>query len=96
MDRTKAANLALLLVVVGWLIAFYGITSQLGDPGPTISHAQIEANRLRSFAVLLVGIVCLLSSLWLSGYCFLVAKVRSIVAAAAVVLPSIAVVLSLL
>ena len=40
MDRTKAANLALLLVAVGWLLAFYGATSQLCDPGPTISHAQ--------------------------------------------------------
>ena len=96
MDRTRAANLALLLVVVGWLLAFCGVTLQLGDPGPTISHAQIEANRLRSFAVLLVSIVCLLSSLWLSGYGFLVARVRSIVAAAAVVLSLIAVVFGLL
>ncbi|WP_139350896.1 hypothetical protein [Rhodanobacter sp. C01] len=96
MERTKAANLALLLVALGWLLAFYGVMSQVGDPGPTISPAQIDANRLRSFAILLVGIVCLLSSLWLSGYSFMVAKVRSIVSAAAVVLPSIGVVLSLL
>ncbi|MBB6247366.1 hypothetical protein [Rhodanobacter sp. A1T4] len=96
MERTKAANLALLLIAIGWLLAFIGVMSQLGDPGPTVTHAQIEANRLRSFAALVIGVACLLSSLWLSGYCFAVARVRSIASAAAVMLPSMAIILSML
>lgn len=39
MKQTTAVNLALFLVVVGWLMAYYGVMSQLGDPSPTAVHA---------------------------------------------------------
>lgn len=34
MTLLRTANIALGLVVVGWLLAFYGASSQLGDPAP--------------------------------------------------------------
>lgn len=96
MNPLKAANWALILVIVGWPLSYYGaMPHQLGDPAPTITRAVDEAYQLRSFAFLTVGILCLLSSVWLSGHSFTTAKVRSIVSALAVVLPTIAVILSL-
>ncbi|HEV2622042.1 MAG TPA: hypothetical protein VGU65_08135 [Frateuria sp.] len=96
MKQTTAANLALVLVVAGWLLAFYGVMSQLGDPSPSVPRAQIEAARHLSLAVLGVGVVCILAALCLSGFSFTAAKVRASVCAALGFLPAIAVILSML
>jgi hypothetical protein len=32
MKSSAAANVAILLVAVGWVLAFYGAMSQIGDP----------------------------------------------------------------
>ena len=96
MKQTSAANLALLLVVVGWSLAYYGVMSQLGDPSPSVPHAQIEATRHLSIVVLCIGVVSVLAALWLSGYSFSAAKVRACACAVLVFLPSVAVVLGLL
>ncbi|MBT2144196.1 MULTISPECIES: hypothetical protein [unclassified Rhodanobacter] len=96
MKQTTAANLALILVVAGWLLAFFGVTSQLGDPSPSVPRAQIEAARHLSIAVLGVGVVCILIALCLSGFSFTAAKVRSCVCAALGFLPAIAVIWSML
>jgi len=96
MKQTFAANLALLLVIIGWSLAYYGVMSQFGDPSPSVSHAQIEATRHVSLVVLCVGVVCVLAALWLSGYSLSAAKVRAGTCAALVFFPSLAVVLSLL
>ena len=104
MNPLKAANWALALVIIGWPLSYYGAMPnqlgdpaphQLGEPAPIITQAVYEAYQLRSFAFLTVGILCLLGSVWLSGHSFTTAKVRSTVSVLAVVLPSIAVVLSL-
>jgi hypothetical protein len=89
MKPSPAANLALGLVVIGWLLAFYGALSQLGDPAPGVSLATIEAHRQTSAVVLLIGIVVLLSSLWLSGYSFGQARRRASIAAILCVAPVI-------
>ncbi|WP_139350331.1 hypothetical protein [Rhodanobacter sp. C03] len=96
MKKTSAANLALILVVAGWLLACYGVMSQLGDPSPSVPHAQIEAARHQSLAVLFIGVASILTALWLSGYSFSTAKVRASACAALVFLPSVAVVWSTL
>jgi len=96
MKQTSAANLALLFVIAGWSLAFYGVMSQLGDPSPSIPQFQIEATRHLSLVVLCIGVVCVLAALWLSGYSFSAAKVRASVCAALIILPSAAVILSLL
>jgi hypothetical protein len=91
MKQTSAANLALLLVVVGWALTYYGAMSQLGDPSPSVPHAQIEAARHLSFVVLCIGVVSILASLWLSGYSFSAAKVRASACVALIMLPSVVV-----
>jgi len=92
MKQTTAANLALLLVVAGWLLAYYGVMSQLGDPSPSVPHAQIEASRHLSLAMLFIGVASILAALWLSGYSFSAAKVRASACAALILLPSVAVI----
>ncbi|HWG89056.1 MAG TPA: hypothetical protein VN679_14830 [Candidatus Acidoferrales bacterium] len=91
MKQTSAANLALLLVVVGWALAYYGVMSQLGDPSPSVPHAQIEATRHVSLVVLCIGVVSILAALWLSGYSFSAAKVRASACVALILLPSVVV-----
>jgi hypothetical protein len=95
MSASRSANLALILAVIGWLLAFYGVMSQLGDPVPTVPRSVIESHRHVSLTVLLAGVMCLLSSLWLSGHSFMEARKRSLLAAALIAAPAIAVVTSL-
>jgi hypothetical protein len=89
MKRTSTANIALALVVAGWVLAYYGAMSQLGDPAPTISIAQIETSRHISIAILLLGITSILASLWLSGYSYPAAKARASICIALVLPPTI-------
>lgn len=95
MSAGRLANLALALAITGWLLAFYGVLSQLGDPSPAVSRSIIEGHRHASIAVLSLGFVSLLSSLWLSGATFAHAKKRSVLAAALVAVPAIAVIVDL-
>lgn len=91
MNPSRTANLALCLVVIGWLLAVYGALSQLGDPAPWVSRASVEAQRQTSAGVLLAGIVALLTSLWLSGYSFAQARWRAVIAAFLCVAPVVAI-----
>ncbi|MDR6841505.1 hypothetical protein [Pseudoxanthomonas sacheonensis] len=95
MRQTTASNLALALVVLAWPLAYFGVMSQLGDYAPSTPRAVIEANSHRSTIILLAGLLCLFSSLWLSGYSFAGAKIRSVVAAIACVAPMAIVILAL-
>jgi len=79
MKKTTAANIALMLVVAGWLLMFIGVVSQMGTPSPSMSAVQLEENRHLSLAALLLGSLSLLGGLWLAGYSFLEARARSIV-----------------
>ena len=95
MRASRLANLALVLVIAGWLLAFFGVMSQLGDPAPGVPRSVIESHRHVSITVLLVGILCLIGALWLSGYSFEKARKRSLLAAALIAIPAGAVVVSL-
>ena len=81
MRQSSAANVALILAVLAWPLTYYGVMSQLGDYHPDIPREFIATNRRVSVGILLTGLLCLLGSLWLSGYSFTCAKSRSIVAA---------------
>jgi hypothetical protein len=89
MKQTTAANTSLVLVVLGWPFAYYGFLSNTGygDYSPNLSHVEIVAAQHQAVAMLLIGMACLISSLWLSGYAFASAKFRSAIALAACVLP---------
>jgi hypothetical protein len=96
MKHSTAANLALFMVALGWSLAVYGAMTQLGDPHPSVSSATIKASQHQSRLVMFAGVLFLLASLWLSGYSFPTAKLRSLIAVAACILPTAAIIVSLL
>lgn len=81
MRQTSVSNLALALAVMAWPLIYYGFMSQLGDYHPDTPREVVLANRRISVSVLSVGLLSFLGSLWLSGYSFTGAKVRSVLAA---------------
>jgi len=85
--RTITVNLALILAPLGWLLAAFGTMSLVGDYHPDTAREVIIANQNRSYAALSVGIVFLVTALWLSGYTFHSAKKRALIVVLAVVLP---------
>jgi|HubBroStandDraft_1064217.scaffolds.fasta_scaffold171554_3 hypothetical protein len=89
LSASSAANLSLIFVAVGWLVAAYGVLSQLGDPNPHIPAAVIENGRRVSGAMLGTGILLLLGSVWLSGYSFVHARWRASITIVACLLPAI-------
>jgi hypothetical protein len=89
LSGSSAANLGLILVAVGWLVAAYGALSQLGDPAPHTPVAVIENGRRISVAMLGAGILLLLVSVWLSGYSFAHAKWRASITIVACLLPAV-------
>jgi ABC-type spermidine/putrescine transport system permease subunit II len=89
LKQTTAANLAMMLVAVAWPLAIYGALSQLGDPSPSVSNAQLNAARHSSLAILLTGVLSLIAASWLSGYAFHGARRRAALTLAAVVMPAV-------
>lgn len=87
MNASRAANASLGLVALGWLLAAWGVLSQMGDPSPLVPRSELEAHRHVSQAFLLVGFMFLLAGLWLSGYSFSLARKRATVALFACVAP---------
>lgn len=87
MKPSHAANLAVALSVVGWLMSFHGAFSQLGDPAAQIPREKIEEYRQTSISILFIGITTLLSALCLSDYAFAQAKWRSSIALIACLVP---------
>jgi hypothetical protein len=65
------------------------VMSQLDDPNPHIPAAEIEIHRRFSVAMLGIGILLLLGSVWLSGYSFTHAKWRASIAMVACMLPAV-------
>ncbi|WDS35243.1 hypothetical protein [Pseudoxanthomonas sp.] len=93
MKRSTASNVAIALAVFSWPLVCYGAMSQLGDYAPSTPNEVIVASRHRSFSILVVGLLCWVSSIWLSGYGFSGAKVRSSIAfAGCLSLPLVAIV----
>ena len=81
MKQPTSANLALIAAVLAWPLIWFGVLSQLGDYAPNTPREVMASNQRTSMTALVVGLVLLLGSLWLSGYSFANAKVRSVSAA---------------
>lgn len=81
MRQSVASNLAVGLALLAWPLIIYGLMSQLGDYHPSTASEVVAANRRTSVAVLSAGFLCFLGALWLSGFSFTGAKVRSLLAA---------------
>jgi hypothetical protein len=89
LSPSSAASLSLVLLAAGWLVAAYGVLSQLGDPNPHTPAAVIENQRRFSEAMLGTGILSLLVAVWLSGYSFAHAKWRSSITMIGCLLPAV-------
>ena len=79
-STANSANLALALVVVGWLLVTLGAFRQLGDPNPLIPPAELETTRDVSLTIMFAGVAALVASIWLSGLSFRLARIRAGVA----------------
>jgi hypothetical protein len=85
----QAPNVAIGLLVVGWLSGTYGVLSQLGDPAPWVSRADLEAHRHISVSFMFLGLAALLASVWLSGYSFATAPKRATLAFLGCAIPTV-------
>lgn len=85
LTSSRWANLALALVLAGWLLLAWGVLRQLGDPSPLISRAELEAAREVSLLFMFSGVTALVGTVWLSGRFF--ELIRAKVALLLVLLP---------
>jgi hypothetical protein len=86
-----AANIAIGLMVLGWLASFWGLFSQLGDPDPRVPRAVIEAENRTYFTLFLGGVASIVVAMWLAGFGYSEAKVRALIVAAFTVIPIVAI-----
>jgi divalent metal cation (Fe/Co/Zn/Cd) transporter len=87
LKKSNAANLSLILVIVGWLLAISTVLLNFGDPDPRIPSAQMQRQVFFSGASLWVAIIFILISLLLAGYAFRDAKRRAALTLAVGLLP---------
>jgi hypothetical protein len=69
-----------LFVALAWMALFFGATLLIADPRPGTPSAEIEATRHLALAIECAGYLLVLCSIWLSGYSFVAARWRSILA----------------
>jgi hypothetical protein len=81
MKPTTASNIALIGATLSWPLVWFGVVSQLGDYAPGTPSESIISNTRLSVGAIIAGLAFLFGSLWLSGYGFAVARVRSLLAA---------------
>lgn len=91
MRKKTAANIALCLVVLGWLASYWGLFAHLGDPDPRVTREVIEAENRLYWTLFLGGVVSIAVATWLAGFAYSEAKLRSMVVAGATVVPLVGV-----
>lgn len=87
MKQSIAANLAICLAPLGWLVCFFAMTSLLGDPPPGYPHQAYALEQRGYTTATLVGILMLFASLVASGYAMAPARIRASIAIAICVFP---------
>jgi len=87
MKKVTAANIAIGLMVLGWLASFWGLFSQFGDPDPRVPRAVIEAENRAYFTLFLAGVASIVVSMWLAGFGYSEAKIRALTVAGFTVIP---------
>jgi len=78
MKQSIAPNLAIVLALLAWPLLYYGFTLQSIDYARGTPLEYISSVQHRATVIFAVGLLCLFSSLWLSGRSLAVAKVRSL------------------
>jgi hypothetical protein len=89
MKKSVAANLALALIALGWMLSFIGLTGQLGDSDPRVARLVVESEQRMLWGVFFAGEFLAFTSTWLAGYAYAEARIRSLVALAMWLLPLI-------
>ncbi len=87
MRKTTAVNIALCLTVIGWAMSYMGLFAHLGDPNPKVPHEVIEAENRFYWAIFVAGVVLAVSAMWLAGFGYSEAKIRSVITAAMTIVP---------
>lgn len=87
MKKSYIANVSLVLVVAGWLVAIATVLRNFGDPDPRIPAAEMHREHVVAAVGLWAAIILILTSLLLAGYAFREAKRRASVAVALALLP---------
>lgn len=87
MKQSTAANLAVCLAPLGWLVCFFAMTSLLGDPPPGYPHHAYALEQRVYTSSILVGALLLFASLVASGYALVHARLRASIAIAICFLP---------
>lgn len=87
MNSDRTANLAIALVILGWVFCAYAALSNLGDPAPWVAQEELNSWHRRSVAIAFFGVIAISFSLFLAGRSFSVSKVRSSIALAAFIIP---------
>src|SRR5262249_23048571 len=59
-------------------LCVFGVLAQLGDPAPGFSMVEYAAHQRQMSVMVLVGLVSLMSALWLAGYSYSAARIRAI------------------
>ncbi|WP_201313087.1 hypothetical protein [Dyella sp. EPa41] len=87
MKQSTAANLAVCLAPLGWLICFFAMTSLLGDPPPGYPHQAYALEQRVYTTATLVGALTLFAALVASGYALAQARIRACIAIAICAMP---------
>jgi hypothetical protein len=87
MRKTTAVNIALCLTVIGWAMSYLGLFAHLGDPNPKVPHEVIEAENRFYWAIFVAGVVLAVGAMWLAGFGYSEAKIRSLITAAMTIVP---------
>jgi hypothetical protein len=86
MKRSDLVNIAIALVLLGWLLISWSFLFMVSNPVDRASVSEkIEAQNM--MIILCVGIFCLVTSVWLSGFPAAQCRSRAAFVYAAVALP---------
>ena len=87
LNKSVAANLSLVLVVVGWLTAIFTVIRNFGDQDPKLPPAQEHREHVLAAVSIWAAIILILVSLLLAGLAFREAKRRAMATVAIAMLP---------
>lgn len=64
-----------------------GLFAHLGDPNPRLPHEVIDAGNRFYWAIFFAGMILVVGAMWLAGFGYSEAKIRSLIAASTTIVP---------
>ncbi|WP_188795176.1 hypothetical protein [Dyella nitratireducens] len=87
MKPSTSANLALLLIIAGWILAGHGYSVSIEDFGSGTPAAWRDAYYARATLMMVIGVASIGASLWFAGFAFKDARRRALAATILALLP---------